>query len=1021
MAWIAESETEIAKIRVNKDDGVSSIVYDKMKGRPSVQVEIQGLRADCLLDTGARINVMSYRFFRRLRDKTLNKTEDVLRCANNSPLIIKGRTELEVNIGLKNQKVMFVVVEDINTDVLGGIEMQRQFGIELTWVETSSPASRTFEINSIEAKFGSNTTDEERFARAILTLKIQQNGILRDLIWKNRSVFMAHKWDIGCTPLIKHVIQTSGRPINCKPYRQSVHLEPKINEVIENLRKSGVIRECNSPWNTPLVCVWKKGKEEVRLCLDFRELNKVTERQAFPMPNISEMLDYLGGAKYFSSIDLGNAYYQVELDSESQLKTAFSTKTGQFCFQRMPFGIAAAPGTFQELMTKVLRGLEGTMVYLDDILVFATSMEEHYSRLDKVLERVGKAGLRINPEKCHFLKEELKFLGHIINKSGVQTDPSKTEAIRTFERPQCVKGLRSFLGICNYYRRFIKNYSTKAKALEEMCGQTEKKLQWPERCDEAFREMKEALQSPPILAFPDFRKQFILDTDASFDTIGAVLAQQGDDGLERVVAYGSHSMNNHEKGYCITRKELLAVYYFCQHFKHYLYGKRFILRTDHKALTFMSTTKKPITAQFQTWMNFLSSLDMKLEYRKGIEHSNADALSRTVCGTCTQCLTNHEDPKTDKNRTRMINTMMDENSLDWQKNSAEIMEIKKRLETGNTDKFVIIDGTIKTRSGRIWIPLERRTEKINETHKMLSHAGADKTFLYLANNYDMADMKDSVKDCVSRCEACQRVKVLTTKTKEDTMNLSAKEAFEKIYIDICGPLQETFRKKRYILAIIDQYSRYISLTAITRQDEETLKRVILNVWIKKFGAPREIHTDCGRTFESTTLRKMMADRNIKHCLSSPYHHNTNGLVERQFRTIRDYINASLKDKTKRDWEEIIPDIEFTLNATVQKTTGKSPAQIIFGKNIFKERWYGSGETTAITDPVTTVLTRRHFQVGDKVLVEKTIRNKNDDRFEGPYDVIEKIHERKYLLRDDTGRVIKRNVEQLKTFKVTDDS
>ena len=238
---------------------------------------------------------------------------------------------------------------------------------------------------------------------------------------------------------------------------------------------------------------------------------------------------------------------------------------------------------------------------------------------------------RLNPEKCQIFRKEVKFLGHIINKDGIQTDNTKIEAIQSFQKPKCVKNLRSFLGICNYYRRFIKDYAKKARALESICGKNNEKIRWTEMCEKAFREMKEALITAPVLVFPDFRKEFILDTDASFDTIGAVLSQKDEKGHEHVIAYGSHAMSSHEKGYCITRKELLAIYYFCKHFNYYLYGKRFVLRTDHKAITFMVTTKKPITAQFQTWINYLSNLDIKMEYRKGTSHTNAKMLSSKTC------------------------------------------------------------------------------------------------------------------------------------------------------------------------------------------------------------------------------------------------------------------------------------------------------------------------------------------------------------------------------------------------------
>ena len=261
------------------------------------------------------------------------------------------------------------------------------------------------------------------------------------------------------------------------------------------------------------------------------------------------------------------------------------------------------------------------IVYLDDILIFSKTLEEHFQRLDKIFQKIENAGLRINPEKCHFIKEETKFLGHIISSKGIKVDESKIESIINYEKPKCLKSLRSLLGLCNYYRKFIKDYSKYSKNLESLCGLNKDKLIWTETCNDAFMKMKEALSKTPVLAYPNFKKKFILDTDASFDSIGAVLSQEDAFGNERVIAYGSHSMSKHEIGYCVTRKELLAIYYFTQHFKHYLYGKRFTLRTDHKAITFMLTTKKPITSQFQTWINYLSSLDINMQYRKGINRT----------------------------------------------------------------------------------------------------------------------------------------------------------------------------------------------------------------------------------------------------------------------------------------------------------------------------------------------------------------------------------------------------------------
>lgn len=1006
------------------------INFDKFQGRPGVEIEIKGKSFDCLLDTGARVNVMSWENFQGISGMILERSYDRLVCANEDSLDVKGTTKVDVKMGDYWRQITFVVVKKVTPGMIGGMLLQQAFGIKLTWdtqpeLDQDSETKTNYNVCNISARCGEARTDEERIKRAKEILNGRNDGRLEKLIETNGSVFMADQWDVGKTHLAKHVIQTNGGPINVRPYRPPMHLEEKIDEAIENLRRNGIIRKCSSPWNTPLVAVWKKEKKEVRLCMDFRQLNLITERPAFPMPHIEEMMDRLNGAKFFSSIDLGNAYYQVELDKESQEKTAFSTKSGQFCFVRMPFGIAAAPATFQELMTKVLNGMEGAMVYLDDILIFASDMETHFKRLGKVLERVKSAGLRINPEKCQIMRREIKYLGHVINDQGIQTDPEKVKAIKEFEKPKCVKNLRSFLGLCNYYRRFISGYAKKAKALERRCGRGNTKLDWTEECQTAFEEMKEALTQPPILAFPDINKVFILDTDASFEAIGAVLSQKGDDGKERVIAYGSRSMNPHELGYCITRKELLAVYYFCNLYKHYLYGQRFKLRTDHKALTFMVSTKKPITAQFQTWINFLSSLEIEFEYRKGAAHSNADALSRKTCETCAQCLMAHEDAKKEKSKTKRLNVTSEDPNTDdnqtakekWQQDSREIDILKRQIKEEKESEFILEEDTIKTKSGKTWIPKEKRREMIKEIHGKLTHAGVEKVARYIGEVYDMEDKNQMIKNTIQACDQCQRVKTYTGKTKEICRETITTERFEKIFMDICGPLKETRNKKQYILAIIDHHSRYLSLTALARQDESTIIEAVQKSWIWRFGAPKEIQTDCGRVFMSKTFRKFVEDMGATVRFSGPHHHQSNGIIERQFRTVRDLLNCSMRERKTSDWASILPEVEFTLNATIQSSINMSPAEAMLGRKIFREKWISQVERgqTKPKERQTEPITRREFKVGDQVLVKIESRDKGQDRFDGPFTITEKLHQRRYMVTDANGRKLDRNIEQLRQF------
>ena len=623
------------------------INYCKIDGRPFNKITLNNLKVYALFDTGAKISVVDRNVVKKLGLKISKEKSKSVSCANGSELIILGKIRINVEFNNKIVKGEFYVADKIYPEVVIGIDVLDILKIRLVEIDDMMN-----NVLSLEAKFHKNISNMEN----LKNIDISKNHILFPIISKYKHIFMRNKWDIGRTEIIKHRILTECPPILIKSRRQPVHYEIQIEEIIKNLEENNIIKKCESPWNSPIVCVKKKESNEIRMCLDFRQLNKNTVRPAFPIPNINEMLDSLHGSQYFSSIDLGNAYYQVELEDESKEKTAFSTRYGQYCFNRMPFGIAAAPSTFQNLMSIIVGDMmwKEALVYLDDILIFSKTIEEHKIRIEKLFKRIDASGLKVNPEKCKFLVPELKFLGHIISNYGIKTDMSKIDAIKEFKTPTCIKHLRSFLGLANYYRKFIRDYSKIAKPLEELIGCKNKKLIWTEKCKISFDSLKDKLMKAPILGHPDFKKTFILDTDASFDSIGAVLSQYDENGKEIIIAFGSKAMSKHEIGYCITRKELLSIYYFTQHFKHYLYGKKFILRTDHKAITFMMTTKKPITAQFQNWINFLSSLDMKLEYRKGGLHNNADALSRFNTVECKQCQMAHHDAKTEKLKTRLL-------------------------------------------------------------------------------------------------------------------------------------------------------------------------------------------------------------------------------------------------------------------------------------------------------------------------------------------------------------------------------
>ena len=414
------------------------------------------------------------------------------------------------------------------------------------------------------------------------------------------DVFSAGPEDIGLTDYVEHTIDTgTSRPLRLPPRRLRISKQASEAEEVQKMLARGVIRPSCSPWASPVVLVTKKDGT-TRFCVDYRRLNDVTRKDAYPLPRIDDTLDALKGSMYFSTLDLYSGYWQVKMDSKDQEKTAFTTRQGLFEFCTMPFGLCNAPATFERLMELTLSGLtwKCCLVYLDDIIVYGRNFHEAHINLRLVLERIRKAKLKLKTSKCELFRAQVPFLGHVVSREGIFVNPAKSSAVKDWPRPRRVKDVRSFIGLASYYRRFIPGFATIAAPLTEMYRDPKNTVvDWTDKREAAFELLKSTLTSAPILAYPSRTEAFTLSTDASDDGIGAVLEQdqkQADGTTERVViAFASKTLSRQQRRYCATNRELLAVIWAIENFRYYLLGRHFEVVTDHASLVWLRSFKNP--------------------------------------------------------------------------------------------------------------------------------------------------------------------------------------------------------------------------------------------------------------------------------------------------------------------------------------------------------------------------------------------------------------------------------------------
>ena len=737
----------------------------------------------------------------------------------------------------------------------------------------------------------------EHIPRWCENLAPEETRQVERLLCQYQDIFSVDSMDVGRTGMVKHSIPLieGAQPVKQRPYRHGPTQDAEIERQVQDLAARDMIRPGQGAWSSPVVLVRKKdlgAGSSWRMCIDYRKVNSLTKKDAYPLPRIEDSLDALGGNKLFSTLDLTAGYWQVELDDDAKEKSAFVTRSGLWEFNVLPFGLTSAPACFERLMETVFRGMQWTqlLIYLDDIIVFASDLSTHLERLEEVFRRLKKAGLKVKPSKCHLLAKRVEYLGHVVDQHGIATDPKKVEAVKEWPRPQHITDVRSFLGTTGYYRKYIAGYAEIAKPLHHLLGKNVK-FKWSTDCQVAMEKLQGALVNSPILSYPDFSLDFVLDTDASNHAVGAVLSQV-QQGQEKVIAFFSKTLSKEEFGYCTTRKELLAVYKAVKFFRPYLYGNFCWIRTDHASLHWILMSEANFGGQVGRWIATLGQFSLDVKHRSGLKHQNADGLSRQLCKQCRQCekafvettctrgeassqqlnalqigedteasqaeMTRHQKEDSDIQPIYKVlqrnQTMTEEALRVASDNTRKLHRMLEHMHLEPNGQLVVALPAPKRRQDVLICPRKYQKEIIERKHAT-SHYGIHKTIARIRLHYYWPGMTADVRRYVSCCQRCQQGKLRKQNETPGKHYLHAGAPWRVLAIDLVGPLVKTPRGNTQLLVITDHFIKWADAIPITDGQASTVAQTLNDRVFAYFGLPEVLHSDQGRQFLSEVFRE----------------------------------------------------------------------------------------------------------------------------------------------------------------------